>query len=271
MEGPGEEAALLKDGRRLLAVNAGEQKRLEKLQRHIEKKRREKERMLSRAQREAMIKFYENAGKELDGFLLVEKIHKREKDEGGQQSVVQCMDSFRGQETISTENPTLKDTKYKQKRKQQKLAMQENESKSLLPGLELTVLSLKSESFQRRRSRSWSSPSVGRHDQNHNEKLTHEDSNPQRKQSEEVKTDHFLEDEGSKIPEERPEKPLSAILPPLILPPLRDHRRPSLQEYNKNFYKSGNNSSLNYQKSLKEQYNELAECRYLRVYQRKRN
>lgn len=265
MEG---EEDLLKDARRLLAVNAGEQKRLEKLQRHIDKKRREKERMLTRAQREAVVKFYENAGKELNEFLFVEKIYKRE----GQhrlKGVASSEVDFKGHEMNSTDNTILKEANEKRKRKQQKLSMQENDSNTFLPGLELTVLSLKAGPFQRTRSRSWSSPSEGR---GHEEKKHHvkeEEQNLQQKQNEESK-DNSLEEEEVNSSKERPEKPLSAILPPLVLPPLHLHRRPSLQEHNKNFYKGGRDITLNNKKTLKEHYDELSECRYLRVYQRKK-
>ena len=244
------EEGLLKDatGRRLLAVNAGEQKRLEKIQRYIDKKRREKERMLTRAQREAVEKFYEASGKGSNDFMFIER-----RSEGHSRLKAVMSDVTQNHCIVSKEN--TREAKEKTTRKQ-KLALQENSSKNLLPGLELTVFSLKAaRSFQRTRarSRSWSNPSDT-------------DLKLEEKQDEKTQTEGQLEDKEIKQDfvncdkvEEKREKPLSAILPPLVLPPLHRHRRTSLQEQTKNMYKIGGDFNNNRGKSLKEHCEELSD------------
>lgn len=259
------EENLLKDAKRLLAVNAGEQKRLEKFHKYIDKKKREKERALTRAQREAILRFYECSGKGLQGILHAEK---KEKVKGHKQlRAVASSDAV-------LQNPEAKPSGGNDKnktRQNKKLSLQETTSKRLLPELDFSNFSTHTNK-PLRRTRSWSSPTLVFRPEDHIR------SNESRKEQRKgllfdkqkghsasvscVEKNTFQDKCEEEKGDVESKKPLSAILPPLILPPLHAlHRRPSLKEQNKS---KDNDSSGD--KSLKKQYEELSDCRYLRVY-----
>ena len=259
------EGSLLKDARRLLAVNAGEQKRLEKFQRHIDNKRRERERMLIRAQKNAILKYCESSGKGFEEFSYVEK-NKKAKGHDCSRAVVSS-DVLKSHETMATETET-KAIKTKQGQNR-KISLHKMSSKGFcLPELELkSIFSLKDRPFNR--TRSWSSP-PGKLEVNNGS--TGKERGVSFLQVNQREQDHYKRKmtfeencENANKEQKKTEKPLSDILPPLVLPPLHLQRRLSLQEQNKSLYWKSN--SMNEEKSLKKQYEELSDCRYLRNYQ----